>query len=342
MSVLLVLVVVTSAIVFSRVGGLLQLSAGPNTNNTPSTSSVPSSSGTPDASSSAAPPPATFADHEHEYVKVKTYAAACDIEGYTLYECSCGKSDIRDFTEPLGHKYGTSTVVAATCTEDGWTERTCSRCKLVEKTNPTKAGHKFSLWAETDVSVGTAINEQRTCSACKLVEIQSVNSSDTWLIQKSTLDPQGTFTRYQIALNPDESGNGTTYEIYVGLSDKTLEFRYSGSRLSILYAANDTAMSYAVPSGTKIITIYSDGRATPAKPVENPEPDTPETTGPSIPETTGPAVPETTGPATPETTGPATPETTGPATPETTGPATPETTGPATPETTGPAGSQND
>ncbi len=312
MSVLLVLVVVMSAIVFSRVSGLLQLSAGPGTNNTPSTSSVPSGFGTPQTSSSAVPPE-TFADHDHEYVKDSTFSANCESSGYTLYICSCGKPDIRDFTDPLGHKYGTATVVAATCTEDGWTERTCSRCKKVERTNPTTAGHKFGLWKETEVSVGTASNEQRTCSACKVTQIQSVNSSDTWLIQKSTLDPQGAFTHYQIVLNPDESGKGTTYEIYVGLSDKTLEFRYSGSRLSILYAANDTAMSYAVPSGTKIITIYSDGRATPAKPVENPEPDVPVTTGPAIPETTGPAVPETTGPAIPETTGPVIPETTGPA-----------------------------
>lgn len=321
MSTLLVLTVVMSCVVFSHVSNLLQLSSGSDTNNTPSTSSEPSSSSVPDASSTAAPPPETFADHEHKYVKVKTYSASCDTEGYTLYECSCGKSDIRDFTEPLGHKYGTSTVVAATCTENGWTERTCSRCKKVERTNPTTAGHKFSLWAEMDVSVGTASNEQRTCSACKLVEIQSVNSSDSWLVQKTTLDPEGAFSHYQIVLNPDKSGKGTTYELYVGLSDKVLEFSYSGSKLSILYAANDTAMSYAVTSGTKIITIYADGRATPAKPVDNPEPDVPVTTGPATPETTGPATPETTGPATPETTGPATPETTGPATPETTGPA---------------------
>ena len=328
MSVLLVLVVVMSTIVFSHLGGLLQLAAGPNTNHTPTTSSVPSSSGTPDASSSAAPPPATFADHEHEYVKREALAATCDHGGYVIYYCECGRADTENMitTNSLGHKLGTATVIAATCAEDGRTERPCSRCNYVEVTEITKAAHKFSLWAETDVSVGTAINEQRTCSACKLVEIQSVNSSDTWLIQKSTLDPQGTFTRYQIVLNPDESGKGTTYEIYVGLADKTLEFEYAGTKLSILYCANDTAMRYAAPSGTKIITIYSDGRATPAKPVENPEPGTPETTGPSIPETTGPAVPETTGPATPETTGPA----------------TPETTGPATPETTGPAGSQND
>lgn len=338
MSTLLVLVVVMSCIVLSHVGSMLQLSAGPGTNNTPSTSSVPSSSGTPDASSSVAPPPETFADHEHEYAKVKTYAATCGEKGYTLYECSCGKSDIRDFTEPLGHRYGTSTVVAATCTRDGWTERTCSRCKLVEKTNTTKAGHKFSLWAETDVSVGTAINEQRSCSGCNVTEIRSVNSSDTWLVQKTTLSPQGAFTRYQIVLNPDKDGKGTTYEIYVGLSDKALEFSYTGSRLNILYAVNYTAMSYAVPSGTKIITIYSDGRATPAKPVESPEPSIPETTGPAAPETTGPVAPETTGPAIPETTGPATPETSGPVTPETTGPVAPETTGPVTPETTGPAG----
>ena len=336
MCTLLILVVVMSCIVFSHVGDLLQLSADPETNDTPTTSSVPSSSNTPDTSSSAAPPPATYADHEHEYTIQETLSATCGTNGFIIDYCECGKADSENMVmiPALGHKYGTATVVAATCTADGWTERTCSRCKNVERTNPTTAGHKFSLWAETDVSVGTAINEQRTCSACKLVEIQSVNSSDSWLVQKTTLDSEGAFSHCQIILNPDEGGKGTTYEIYVGLSDKTLEFSYTGSALSIYYAANDTTMSYKIPSGTKIITIYADGRATPAKPVENPEPDTPETTGPSIPETTGPAVPETTRPATPETTGPSTPETTGPA--------TPETTGPATPETTGPAGSQND
>ena len=165
MSVLLVLVVVMGSIVFSRVGGLFQMAAGPNNDDggkTPAPSgSSPSSSlpsSVPNSTATSGPP------HQHEYTR-KTYSPTCDAGGYTLLVCECGflSTDVDAMTSPLGHNYGPVTVVAATCTEDGWTERTCSRCSFVEKTSPTKAGHTFSLWEEITVPDGMPANQQRTC-----------------------------------------------------------------------------------------------------------------------------------------------------------------------------------
>lgn len=279
MCTLLVLVIVMSSIVLSRVSGLLQLGGA----GTPEPSEEPSSPSSVPESSSVVPPSSseqeTTAPHVHEFVKYKTVSPACDMQGYTLYSCSCGKNDIQDFTDPLGHKYGEATVIAATCDTDGYTERTCSRCKKAERTNPTAAEHKFSQWADIAVSTGEPAQEQRTCSACKVTEIRSLDTTQTWVIRKSVLEPKGAFTHYQIVVDLANNENDPVYEIYVGLADQNVGFDYTSTGLIVSYTANDTAANYNVLAGTKALTIYADGRVTTAEPVETPDP-TPDTSEP--------------------------------------------------------------
>lgn len=326
MSTLLVLVVVMGSIVFGRVNDLLQLSAGPGSNTSAnedpagtasSGPDIPASSSTSDSASGE-----TTVPHEHEYTIRETLAATCDNYGYTIYYCECGKADAESMitTSPLGHNFGATTVVAATCEHDGWTERTCSRCNYTEKTNPTTADHQFGPWAETTGTVDAPINEQRTCSTCKTTEIRSLDTSETWVVRRSTLDPVGTFTHYRIVLDLADSETAPAYEIYVGLNSKTLEFDYDDTGLVIFYSVNDSVMNYSVPSEATVITIDSDGSVTLDKPVDEPDPDIPDTTDPDIPDTTDPDIPETTGPNVPGITEPSNPETTGPNTPETTEP----------------------
>ncbi len=284
MCTLLVLVIVMGTIVLSRVSELFQLSAGPG-DNTPDPVTSSSVVSEPPASSSVPPvttqPLVTTAPHVHEYAKGKTIAATCDTQGFTLYNCSCGKSDIRDFKNPLGHNYGAKTVVPATCETDGWTERTCSRCKKTEVTEPTKAGHKFNTWAAITVDTGEPTQEKRTCSGCKMVEIRSLDTANTWVIRKSILEPDGVYTRYKLVVDLDNTDNDPTYELYIGLPNKNLGFDYDKAGLTISYIAVGEEESYKVPVSAKVLTIYADGKVTTAKPAatDDPTPSTGPATG---------------------------------------------------------------
>ena len=285
MSVLLVLVVVMGAIVFSRLGNLLQMSAGVGGNNN-NQNPVPTASSTGfgnSAPSSVATQPAeTTIPHECEYsIKGDTFSPTCDSFGYTLYYCECGNMDIsQNMIEPLGHRYGTATIVAATCTEDGWTERTCNRCSYVEKTSPTKAGHEFGLWE--DVAVDAPINQQRTCDICHGVEFKSLDEEKTWTIFKSTMEPIDTYAYFQILLHVDEdSKNDILVEIYSALADDTFEFDYTDDGLVLYYTVDETAMTHIFDAEAEFVTIEVDGSISDEKPVaadpEDPEnPDDPE------------------------------------------------------------------
>ena len=322
MSSLLVLVVVMGAIVLGRIGNLLNPVTKPimGNNTKPSVSQNGSTDADVPPPSSSVAPTGTVAVHHHEHTIKETYSATCETGGYTLLRCECGHmtTDVDSMTPALGHKYGTATVVAATCTEDGWTERTCSRCNRIERTNPTKAGHTFGPWEETVVAVGTAINEQRTCDGCDLTEVRSLDTEKTWTVFTAPQEALDAFAYYQITLHLEGNEKDTVLDVYLGLTDCTLEFDYTETGLVIYYTVDGNAMNYPVPADTKLVTIAADGSVTNEKPVvdstpddpDNPEtpdnPDNPETPDqPDIPETTGPSIPETTGPVIPETTGPA-------------------------------------
>ena len=84
--------------------------------------------------------------HEHSYSVSKVVKASCGSPGYTVYECSCGKTDIRDYVEGKSHVFDTGTKVEATCEEQGYTEFICSNCGFVDKRNYVDAiGHDYQL-----------------------------------------------------------------------------------------------------------------------------------------------------------------------------------------------------
>ena len=266
MCTLLVLAVVLGCIVLSKVSGLLQLGGigapGPS-ESSPSASTPESSSVVPPSSSQQE----TSAPHVHEFVKYKTVSPTCDMQGYSLYSCSCGRGDIQDFTDPLGHKYGAATVVEATCDRDGYTERTCSRCKKVERTNPTAAGHKFSAWTAAET------NKQRTCSGCSITEIRSLDDTQTWVLRLSKQEHKGSFNLQKITVDLAESDSDPTCEVYINASIDATGFDYSESGLTVFYMLDGEAKSYLVPTGATVVSIYADGQVTTAAPVETPTPD---------------------------------------------------------------------
>ena len=263
MCVLLVLTVIMALITLGRVGNLLQSGENPNMNVPQDTNS--SSSTAPDGSDASSKPIITEPGHEHEYVKTNTYRPNCLSSGYSLYECSCGKTTIQDFIDPYGHKYSEPTVIEATCTTDGWTERKCSRCNNVEKTNIIAASHNYSEWvSDTDTT------EQRFCDACAITEIRSLDTANTWVLQLTEQKAQDGFAHYRIVVALANSTNDLTYDIYTELTEN-LYFDYVNNTLCISYAAGS---AYSVPAGVDVVTFYADGTVANALPVLTPETDT--------------------------------------------------------------------
>ena len=82
-----------------------------------------------------------------DFQEVETVAPACLDEGYTEYECSvCGKTEVKDYTEALGHSF-TSYVSNndATCESDGTKTATCDRCEATDtiQDESTALGHEW-------------------------------------------------------------------------------------------------------------------------------------------------------------------------------------------------------
>ncbi len=66
--------------------------------------------------------------HTCTFVKGKTTAPTCTDKGYTLYSCSCGKSEKRDYTSALGHSWSDwETIKEPTTTSTGVEQRYCTR-----------------------------------------------------------------------------------------------------------------------------------------------------------------------------------------------------------------------
>lgn len=148
--VLLVLVILMTGIVIGKVRALLRPAAPSAT--VPSGTTDPSASESSPVSLPTLPSESigpTEPGHEHEFVLLERYPATCDSFGYTEYICECGKKDIRDFVDPLGHNYGHGKVVAPTCTEAGYTEFECTRCGNVDRRDETAAlGHQWDAGTE--------------------------------------------------------------------------------------------------------------------------------------------------------------------------------------------------
>ena len=71
--------------------------------------------------------------HTHSY-SVKTIAATCVEEGYTLKSCVCGHSEKSARVSALGHGWGDwTTVTQATATSTGLKRRTCVRCGATDE-----------------------------------------------------------------------------------------------------------------------------------------------------------------------------------------------------------------
>ena len=139
--------------------------------------------------------------HTHSYTIVDTIVdATCKTQGYTVYKCSCGDTETRDYVTALGHNMQ-ETVVEPTCTEEGYTKHVCTRdgCgysyidSYVEQT-----GHSWRYY--DDDSTGTTVQSRR-CMNCGIVETNVGNSctngGDHSWVETAVTDATCTAPAYQ-------------------------------------------------------------------------------------------------------------------------------------------------
>ena len=106
--------------------------------------------------------------HKHAY-KITRVNPTCTEDGYTLYECSCGRWYTEKGKEKTGHKWGDwKESVIATAFVDGKKERICTVCgnketKTIEKLKPD----------ELEKELLKLINEARTEAGLEVLELTS-------------------------------------------------------------------------------------------------------------------------------------------------------------------------
>ena len=312
MSTLLVLVVVMATIVIGEVKDMLAAFSGEGgkdpstslgttqepsttTNTEPSNTEESSEATTAPTTPTETDPVETTESHVHEYVKDKTTAATCTSMGYTVYKCSCGKTDVRDFREQLGHQYQ-ETKVEQTCEQDGCTMKSCVRCGDVQRTDIQPAlGHDYQLVKTVAVTCEQEGYDEMQCTHCQAVKKENVKPAlnhtyGEWETvkeatdsapgerkhtcatcqkeEKDVLPATGEFKINSSAMS-NEDENWTYYRLQVGT--KTTPYAYTFGiyigleNRSVTYKySKDTGLTvtYTAPDGTQLqqtLAPYADG-----------------------------------------------------------------------------------
>ena len=172
MCVMLLLTVVMTGVVATRVAPVLQALVGPSYKNPPTEpSSVPQTSETVSIPTETVEPSSqpTETVHEHTFDSLeRTQKVTCTTIGYKVYACQCGDTEMRDIETPSGHEWDEGVKKEATCTEKGGKLYTCSKCGETELRNQVKAtDHSFGEW-EADPE--DPYKEIRSCANCDATE----------------------------------------------------------------------------------------------------------------------------------------------------------------------------
>lgn len=165
----LALTIIITGIVISRAVNMFQGFLAPATptteNNTTATEETEASKPTEEATLPTEAVGSTDPVHEHVMETHETKHPSCTTYGYTILKCQCGKTEMENFKDPLGHSYGAGQVIAPTCTEKGYTRYECTRCDEVDERNETAAlGHSFDIIEEFEATCENNAYVVRSCS----------------------------------------------------------------------------------------------------------------------------------------------------------------------------------
>jgi len=216
MCALLVLVIVMSCIVFNRFGFVFELIwnspdiTQPSTSPTvtepsdqtdPTETTQPTTEATQPTETTVPTEPTettapTEPPHEHTYVKTRTVAPGCTTYGYSVYTCSCGKTDIPEdeMKDPIGHNYVAGDPVKATCTTAGSVPYTCTNCqdRYASKTEDA-LGHNYGPGKVTPPTCTEDGFTAYTCVVCRHEEKQAIieasgHSYEQWILIEEATD----------------------------------------------------------------------------------------------------------------------------------------------------------
>ena len=174
--------------------------------------------------------------HKHNYATTPL-ASTCISGGYTTYLCECGDSYVDDYTDPLGHNYGTLIpYIEATCYAEGRVAYyECSRCHKLFDTE------KELIDAQSLV-IGSVYHDFVN-NECRFCGLESTTTGGRVFSANSINDASTTIS-------------GVTIRLY-GFDDKGLEYSVT--------VTTDSAGNYSfvdIPYGTYDITVNKDGYLT--------------------------------------------------------------------------------
>ena len=171
--------------------------------------------------------------HKHNY-STTPLEQTCTSGGHTTYLCECGDSYLDDFTDPLGHNYGTLiSRVEATCQADGVEAHyECSRChNLFDTAKELVDEHGLVISAVYHDFVG---------SECRFCGLKRTTIGGRVFLANSSNDTSTPI-------------DGVTIRLY-GVDDKGLTYS--------AIATTDSTGTYSfadIPYGTYSITADKDG-----------------------------------------------------------------------------------
>ena len=128
------------------------------------------------------------------YTKISTYEPKCGEQGYTLYQCSCGKYFADDIVVNL-EEHNWETTKEETCLAVG--EKKCTKCDKVEEIDTFKAadgktgrdedGVVHSWKATTEIECGKpgALITFK-CDRCDATKTEPASDNHTWVIEVIT------------------------------------------------------------------------------------------------------------------------------------------------------------
>ena len=116
----------------------------------------------------------------------------CTQEGTIRYTCIICQKTREDYSDPLGHSYGSiHEATNATCTQEGVAYRECSRCGKIQTIKRPKSAHTYG--AEQTGTLSAAVTKTyKTCQICGAEQILSVTVDSTEQVKvnnaKQTMD----------------------------------------------------------------------------------------------------------------------------------------------------------
>ncbi len=174
--VLLVLVLILTAVIVSRVVSLFEgadPTVPPTTDSTsaatdatePSSQPTEPSSQPTESTGDSTPTESTGGNHVHEYnIVLSSQDPTCTDSGYQELSCSCGLTQWK-ILEKLNHSFGYGQTIAGNCTTDGCTRYTCSVCGEVEDRNVVAApGHKYAQGTHYNATCSDDAYTEYTCT----------------------------------------------------------------------------------------------------------------------------------------------------------------------------------